>query len=61
VRSADEIEHVLGVAVLASVPHAALPAHAALLLGPNAGHAAGVSWGALPPHAGSREDPRRDV
>jgi uncharacterized protein involved in exopolysaccharide biosynthesis len=60
VRSADEIEHVLGVAVLASVPHAVLPARAALLLGPNAGHAAGVSWGALPPVAGPREDHRRD-
>ena len=60
VRSAEEIEHVLGVAVLASVPHAALPARAALLLGPNAGHAAGVSWRSLPPLAGSREDDRRE-
>ena len=59
VRTAQEIEDLLGVAVLASMPHAALPAHAALLLGPYADHAAGVSWGALPPVAGPRED-RRD-
>jgi uncharacterized protein involved in exopolysaccharide biosynthesis len=60
VRSADEIEHVLGVAVLASVPHATLPARATLLLGSNARHAAGLSWGALPPVAGPREDHRHD-
>ena len=58
VRSRDEIERVLGVPVLASVPHAKLPARAALLLAPRAGHAAGFAWRALPRAAGPREDRR---
>lgn len=56
VRSRDEIERLLGVPVLASVPPAALPARAAALLAPRAGHAAGLAWRALPPAAGSREN-----
>jgi uncharacterized protein involved in exopolysaccharide biosynthesis len=58
VRSRDEIERLLGVPVLASVPHAKLPARATALLAPRASHAAGVAWLALPRAAGSREDHR---
>jgi uncharacterized protein involved in exopolysaccharide biosynthesis len=58
VRSRDEIERMLGVPVLASVPHAELPARAAGLLAPRAGHAAGVAWHSLPHSAGRREGRR---
>jgi uncharacterized protein involved in exopolysaccharide biosynthesis len=58
IRSRDEIERLLGVPVLASVPHAGLPASAALLLAPRASHAAGVAWDALPHSTSSREDRR---
>lgn len=58
VRSRDEIEDLLGVPVLASVPHAGLPARAALLLAPTATHAAGVAWHALPHSASPREGRR---